>query len=520
MARGRGAAARHDPGTPDATAPIVKTESGPVRGVRHDGYRLFQGIPYAAPPVGSRRWRAPEPVAPWTDPLDATRPGGMSPQLATVYADVDSLSEDCLYLNVTTPDAATTEAPKPVMVWIHGGGGTNGAGDFFDPRRLVVDEDVVVVTFNYRLGIFGAFGYPGLEDGGTFGLLDQQAALQWVRRNAAAFGGDPERVTLFGESYGALSTSAQLLSPLAAGLFQRAAVQSSLALIDYPASTLMPGSEALPSMWLSAPELEAVGMYVAGELGISDTASGLEALRAVPIADLLPYSPIFTRFAYGNRVLPDDPLPALRNGDVHQVPVISGGTRDEARLYVGLFFALAGQPVTAQSYPELLRQAFGENAERVAVRYPLDAYETPDLAWSAVITDRVWALATMTQHQGLAKRVPAFAYQFADRAAPPLLDLPPGFDPGAYHMAEVAYQFMVGGREAPLTDAQWRLAERMNRYWANFARTGDPNGRGLPAWPSFANDDYVQSLAPGDGGIAPVDYAADHQLDFWSTLSA
>lgn len=152
MARGRGAAARHDPGTPDATAPIVEPESGPVRGVRHDGYRLFQGIPYAAPPVGRRRWRAPEPVAPWTDPLDATRPGGMSPQLATVYAAVDSLSENCLYLNVTTPDAATPEARKPIMVWIHGGGGTNGAGDFFDLRRLVVDEDVIVVTFNYRLG--------------------------------------------------------------------------------------------------------------------------------------------------------------------------------------------------------------------------------------------------------------------------------------------------------------------------------------------------------------------------------
>jgi len=126
----------------------------------------------------------------------------------------------------------------------------------------------------------------------------------------------------------------------------------------------------------------------------------------------------------------------------------------------------------------------------------------------------------MAQHQGLAKRVPTFAYQFADRAAPPLLELPAGFEPGAYHMAEVPYQFMVGEGEAPLTDAQWRLAERMNRYWANFARTGDPNGRGLPARPSFANDDYVQSLAPGDGSIAPVDYAADHQLDFWSTLFA
>jgi para-nitrobenzyl esterase len=197
---------------PMADAAIVTTDSGPVRGTVTDEYRLFQRIPYAGPTGGGLRWRSPQPTQSWSEPRDATKPGSMAPQQPSSYADVASLDEDCLFLNVTVPRSAGPEDLKPVMLWIHGDGAV-GAGNFFDARRLAVDGDVVVVTINYRLSISGTFGYPGLEDSGTFGLQDQQAALRWVRRNAAGFGGDPGSVTLFGESYGALATTAHLPSP-------------------------------------------------------------------------------------------------------------------------------------------------------------------------------------------------------------------------------------------------------------------------------------------------------------------
>ena len=283
-----------------------------------------------------------------------------------IFRRFSSITEDCLYLNVTTPKSADSNQLKPVMVWIHGGGGANGEGSIFDARRLAVDGDVVVVTFNYRFGIFGAMSYPGLECSGTFGLQDQQAALQWVKRNAAAFGGDPNNVTLFGESYGAQATSAQLVSPAAEGLFHRAVIQSGFALIDLPAGTMYPGVPALPSMgWISSSEAEGMGVSVANSLGCSDPKSALECLRGLSVEKLLPHTSMFTRFAFGNAVLPEDPRQALREGRFHRVPVISGATRDEARLIVSTFFDSAGKPITPQGYKELLNGAFGKSADRV-----------------------------------------------------------------------------------------------------------------------------------------------------------
>jgi para-nitrobenzyl esterase len=184
-----------------ADAAVVLTDAGPVRGTVTDDHHRFQGIPYAASTAGELRWRPPQPVRPWAQVRDATRPGPMCPQQPSSYAEVASLVEDCLCLNVTVPKAAGPQRPRPVLVWIHGDGAI-GAGSFFDARRLATIGDVVAVTINYRLGIFGAFGYPGLDGSGAFGLQDQQAALRWVARNAAAFGGDPGNVTVFGESYG------------------------------------------------------------------------------------------------------------------------------------------------------------------------------------------------------------------------------------------------------------------------------------------------------------------------------
>ncbi|MGH3822726.1 MAG: carboxylesterase/lipase family protein [Pseudonocardiaceae bacterium] len=501
---------------------VVATDTGPVRGTVVEGYRLFQGIPFAAPPVGELRWAPPQPVVPWSQPRDATKPGNVCPQQASHAADIASENEDCLYLNVTAPDAAT---PLPVMVWIHGGGGTNGAGSEFDAHRLALGGDVVVVTINYRMGIFGAFGYPGLDGSGTFGLADQQAALRWVQRNIAAFGGDPGNVTLFGESYGALATTAHLTSPSAQELFHRAAIQSSPALHNYPPGMISPGSPAVPSVWISPPELDELGSLTAGKLGCPDPTTAVQCLRGLPARDLLPRTSTFTIYAYGTSILPEDPVQALRGGRFHRVPVISGATRDEHRLYTAMFYDLAGQPVTTEGYSQLLREAFGPAAEQVAAQYPLDAYGSPSLAWSAVVTDRVWALATAEQNRLLAAHTPTYAYEFADGEAPPIVEFPPGFPPGAHHSAEVFYQFDApgtgefGGTAGEFAPDQRRLAEQLNSYWANFARTGDPNGPELPGWAAFSSTGYVQSFEPGAGGIRPVDYAAEHRLAFWSALS-
>jgi para-nitrobenzyl esterase len=500
---------------------VVQTDAGPVRGTVTDDHRLFQGIPYAASTAGELRWRPPQPVRPWTQVRDATRPGPMCPQQPSSYAEVASLAEDCLCLNVVIPRAAGPARPRPVLVWIHGDGAI-GAGSFFDGRPLATAGDVVVVTINYRLGIFGAFGYPGLEGSGAFGLQDQQAALGWVQRNAAAFGGDPGNVTVFGESYGALSTSAHLVAPGSAGLFHRAIIQSGFALMDLPAGGIFPGLPAVAWYgWRAAAEVEGLGAAVAAQLGCADAATALACLRGLPVPELFAHAQPFQPYGFGSNVLPEVPAQALRDGRFHRVPVISGSTRDEHRLFVGLFRVLAGQPVTAEQYPQLLSEAFGEHADQVQARYPLAAYRTPNLAWAAVLTDRMWARSTFEQHRLLAKRVPTYAYEFADRNAPMYLPFPPEFPPGAFHAAEVPYLFPDQPFLAGSTPAQRRLSDRMLRYWANFARTGDPNGPDLPPWHPF--DDarpvpHVQSLAPGPDGIGPVDYAADHQLDFWSGL--
>jgi para-nitrobenzyl esterase len=500
---------------------VVHTDAGPVRGTVTDDYRLFQGIPYAASTAGELRWRPPQPVRQWTQPRDATRPGPMCPQQPSSYAEVASLAEDCLCLNVTVPRAAGPQRPRPVMVWIHGDGAI-GAGSFFDARRLATVGDVLVVTINYRLGIFGAFGYPELEGSGTFGLQDQQAALGWVARNATAFGGDPSNVTVFGESYGGLSTSAHLVAPGSAGLFHRAILQSGFALMDLPAGGIFPGLPAVAWYgWRAAAEVEALGAAVAAQLECSDAATALACLRGVPVPELFAHAQPFQPYGFGNRVLPEVPAQALRDGRFHRVPVISGSTRDEHRLFVGLFRVLAGQPVTAEQYPRLLAEAFGEHAEQVQARYPLSAYRSPNLAWATVLTDRMWARSTFAQHRLLAQQVPVYAYEFADRQAPMYLPFPEDFPPGAFHAAEVPYLFPDQRFLADSTPAQRRLSEQMLRYWANFAHAADPNGPDLPPWPPF--DDarplpHVQSLAPGPDGIGPVDYAAEHQLDFWSGL--
>jgi para-nitrobenzyl esterase len=265
----------------ELTGAIVRTDSGPVHGTVTNEHRIFSAIPYAAAPVGELRWRPPQPPEPWSTPRDATKPGARCPQLPSAeFGSPGSVNEDCLSLNVTTPWPADPDRQKPVMVWIHGGGFFGGAGSDYDARRLAVGGDIVVVTVNYRLGLLGFLGHPNLGDSGNFGLQDQQAALRWVRRNAAAFGGDPNTVTLFGESAGAWSTCVHLASPTAAGLFHRAVVQSGSCMMDWPNNALFPGTPA-GSPWTARSQVEASGFVRGGGSGLprSSRCGGVPASR-------------------------------------------------------------------------------------------------------------------------------------------------------------------------------------------------------------------------------------------------
>ncbi|SDI96532.1 carboxylesterase/lipase family protein [Nonomuraea jiangxiensis] len=487
---------------------LVRTDLGWVKGAQGNDHRVFQGIPYAAAPTGNRRWRSPAPARPWPGVRNAIKPGPRCVQRATPGQPTGT-SEDCLYLNVTVP--RSPGGRKPVMVWLHGGGFIEGAGSDFDAHRLATTGNVIVVTVNYRLGVFGLFAHPGLAGSGGFALEDQQAALRWVRRNAVAFGGDPGNITLFGESAGGKSVCAHLASPRAAGLFQRAIMQSAPCTGTVPAGTMFPGVPAF-RQWPSVADRQADGARLAAGLGCADPATALACLRRLPTERLLPLHDQFITPAVGSPVLPRDPERALAAGMFHRVPVISGATRDEMRYMVALFYELPGTPITGRTYARLLRRAFGEQADRVARRYPLAQYASPGLAWATLTTDVVFACPTYERNRSLAQRVRTYAFEFAGDDV--MTEIPGSdFPLGSAHGAELAYLFPTPG----LDDRRRQLSTTMIEYWTAFARTGDPNAPGLPRWRTFdPARPSTQSLAVPPDPTGPTDLAAAHRCAFWA----
>ncbi|MET9958428.1 carboxylesterase family protein [Streptomyces sp. NPDC006326] len=512
---------------PVATAaggPVVATDRGPVRGRDHGGHRTFEGIPYAAPPTGPLRWRLPEPEAPWTGVRDAGAPGPRCVQLPPVGPGGPTGSEDCLYLNVTAPGPAPARAPapdgqrrRPVLVWFHGGGFAHGAGDLYRPEQLAVQGDAVVVTVNYRLGVFGLFGHPGLGGAPDFALADQQAALRWVRANASGFGGDPYDVTLFGESAGGLSVCAHLTSPASGGLFQRAVLQSG------SCSTTMPPWSLLPTLGRYepfVPEQRTVekGVAAADRLGCgrAEPSAVLDCLRELDPARLATPELMqdFSLVSYGTTLLPVEPRRALEQGRFHRVPVVTGTNQDEMRIFLGQ--TLAVFPVGDEAgYLDRLERSFGAPAARaIAARYPARAYPTPALAFAAVLSDASFTCPALRDGRALARHVPTYAYRFSDRDAPNFTGLPEveGLPYGAAHGFELPYLFSMG---VSLTGPQQGLSDRMAGYWTAFARSGVPRAAGAPVWPRFGPGRTVLALAPGAGGIRTVDARAEHRCDLW-----
>ncbi|MET7574564.1 carboxylesterase family protein [Streptomyces sp. NPDC005492] len=492
------------PAKPDPPAATVATYNGPVRGAVHDGYRNFEGIPYAAPPVGDLRWAPPRPAAPWSGVRDATRPASACPQPAGEVPG-GSTDEDCLHLNVTTPDGAGPSRPRPVIVWLHGGGFTTGAGASYDAHRMATRGDVVVVTVNYRLGALGFLAHSGLPGSGTFGLADQQAALRWVRAQIGVFGGDAHNVTLAGESAGGYSVCAQLASPAAAGLFDRAIIESGPC-TGRPDRPFAPSSVPLSTA-------RATGADLAAKVGCGSARDVLACLRRVDVSRLLTDQDTDQQPSYATPLLPSDPAAAIASGRYHHVPVLIGNNHDEGNGWAAGIIQ-AGNPVTPDTWPDVVAAFFPSpgQAKAIVAEYPVHRTDGGPV-FGAVIGDADFACPTARTDDLLATQAPVWRYEFADENAPPLTSGTPPFPLGAPHASELPYLFDLGGRPRELTAAQHRLANTMIDYWTRFAGTADPNGPSSPHW----SRQTVLSLVPDH--IAPTDTTLTrHHCAFWNAL--
>jgi para-nitrobenzyl esterase len=467
----------------------AKTAAGVLQGTTStDGrIRIFKGIPYAAPPVGEFRWQAPRPAVPWEGVREAASFGPRCLQ-GQIFADIvfTDKSEDCLSLNIWTPAKSAGER-LPVMVWIHGGGFQAGAGAEARHDGLAfARKNVVLVTINYRLGVFGFFAHPELtrESGknasGNYGMLDQVAALRWIRDNIAGFGGNPGNVTIFGESAGSFAVSGLMASPLARGLFHKAIGESG--------AFFTGGSGALALKPLA--ESEQQGVKLSAALGADSllalrTRSGDEVLQAA-----LKIQPWFTTNLDGY-FFPEDPASVFAAGRQADVPLLAGWNADEVRAGV----VLGKQKPTAASFVESTRKRFGDKADAILAAYPAatdaEALESAAaLASDSFIGHSTWKWIELHAKTG---KAPVYRYSF-DRKIP----VPPDHtvngvpatarDIGARHAGDIEYVF--GTLEQSLPKVPWQPSDRtlsnaMTTYWANFAKKGDPNGRGLPKWPRY-----------------------------------
>jgi para-nitrobenzyl esterase len=505
--------------TSSAANPIMRIDGGLVRGADAAGVRSFLGLPYAAPPTGNLRWRPPQPAAAWSGVRDATKFGPSCPQatMGNPFLPPGPISEDCLYLNVYTP-AARPGANRPVLVWIHGGGLVQDGARNYDGTKLAADG-TVVVTINYRLGALGFLAHPALASrpggaAGNYGLMDQQAALRWVQRNIAQFGGDPRNVTIAGQSAGGLSVLAQMVSPGARGLFQRAIVQSgTFALNQQPLATA-----------------EAAGETFAKNAGCQDQTAA--CLRSLPVSALVSNFGVEIPGVVDGAVLTQPIGTALARGQFARVPVINGITHDEELLFVaglgitvsqGTNIPLAGDPTDPANYQANIAQALGVSAARAAAianEYPLSAYPNPVVAFSLLVSDASFACPALQVDRWTAVRgVPTYAYQFNDDNAP-LNILPPDKQHLGLstHGTELPYLFDQPNAPFPvtgtLTPDQQALAASMRTAWASFAASGNPSTRALP-WPPVGNGTRVLSFVPLQSQVT-TDFATAHHCSFWA----
>ena len=465
-----------------AVPSLVKVDGGKVQGTLTGGVAAFKGIPYAAPPVGALRWKAPQPATRWKGVRQAVEFGPHCMQ-GNIYGDMGfrdkGPSEDCLSLNVWTP-AASAAARLPVMVWIYGGGfGAGATSEGRQDGQNLAKKGVVVVSMNYRLGVFGFFSHADLakesghDSSGNYGLLDQVAALQWVHRNIAAFGGDPAQVTIFGESAGSFSVSAQMASPLAQGLFQRAIGESGAYF-----STTLPLLPLAKSEEADAKFAESIGAH------------SLADMRAKPPAQLLDAAVKQHEIWFAPNIdgyfLPQTVREIYAAGKQSHVPLLAGWNHDEGG-YGSIFQKDAP---TAANFTAYAHKHFGDRAEEFLKLYPAAGDEqaqqsAQDLAGDQFIAFSTWKWLEM---QGATGQSTLYRYEFDDAPPAPAkpearASAPPR---GAYHSAEIEFVFgALASKDLPWRPEDKALSDLMSTYWSNFAKTGDPNGAGLPRWPVY-----------------------------------
>jgi para-nitrobenzyl esterase len=472
-------------------ADVVHTAAGDVEGtVSADSkIRVFRGIPYAAPPVKDLRWKAPQPVEGWTGVRKAVEFGARCMQ-GRIYPDMifrdNGPDENCLYLNVWTP-AESADARLPVMVWIHGGGFAAGAAS--EPRQdgeSLAHRGVVVVNFNYRLGIFGFFSHADLakESGhnasGNYGLLDQVAALEWVKKNIGAFGGDAANITIFGESAGSFSVSALMASPLSKDLFQRAIGESGAFFGNTLVAKSLPDSE------------KADAKFAKSAFGTDS----LSALREKPADELMQAAlkeKSVTRFApnIDGYFLQETVASIFSHGRQAHVPLLAGWNADEGSYHM----IFKDQKPTSENFIAWARKKKEKESDEFLRVYPGSTDEQAKDSAEALSGDQfigysTWKWVNMQLKTG---QSPVYRYRFED--APPSAPEDHGESRGAYHSAEIEFVFNV----LPSKDLPWRpedrkLSDEMAAYWSNFAKKGDPNGEGLAKWPPYDPKDGYQIM--------------------------
>ncbi|HLJ44833.1 MAG TPA: carboxylesterase family protein [Bryobacteraceae bacterium] len=474
----------------------VKTSNGLVSGApgRDASVHVYKGIPYAAPPVGSLRWKEPKPAASWdgvrkADKFSSACVQAPYPKNSVYYNEPEPTNEDCLYLNLWTP-AKSAREKRPVMVWIHGGALTRGSGSIpiYDGENLA-KKGAVVVTINYRLGLFGFFAHPELtkesdrNSSGNYGILDQIAALEWVQKNIGAFGGDPKRVTIFGESAGSWSVNCLMATPLAKGLFQRAIGES--------------GADFQPLRKLK--EAEEAGVKIATSMG----AHSIAELREKSADEVLKAGPAIAYPTVDGWMLPADVYTIFANGKQSDVPLLVGSNANE-------FTTLTPPPtnLTAAAFKSQIRNRFGPDADKILAVYPADNDDQAKESFLANLRDVTftWQMRTWSRLEAKTGKSNVFLYFFT-RPTPG----PDSKRNRAYHASEIAYAFNNLTDDHPWEDTDRRLADIMSSYWVNFATNGNPNGKGLPAWPKYT-EAADQSLELGEQ-IKPLTNLQKQALD-------
>ena len=475
---------------------VVNAPAGPVQGLNNNGVLEYLGIPYAQPPVGALRWRPPHPHPPWMQTLNATHFGPTCAQTKTLgaFAGPPNKNEDCLFLNIFTPQTAKP-GTLPVLVWIHGGGNIDGESNDYDGSKLASQGQMVVVTMNYRLGLLGWLANPALDSEGhpfgNYGLLDQQLVLKWVRNNIASFGGDPDRVALGGQSAGSYDTAANVVSPLAVGLFDRAIFMSVLE-NDTPL--------------VSAEQVGTAFSVAAGcSSGATPTiATCLRSLSAQTIMNLQgtesangPYVTTFN-IAEGT-ILPSQGIfNAFMNGNFTHIPIMSGFTHDEYNFFIVTKEYFSGVPVSEADVTNYVETTYGANGAKVLAVFNPSSYPMPQLALDAIGTSSFVVCKQYTLNKALSSQVPFYAYEFNDQTAPSYFPGLPGYRSLAYHTGDIQYLFPLyhggpNGIPHPLNSQQETLSDELVAAWANFARTGNPNRHDNSPWPRYDANQFWSS---------------------------